>query len=117
MTQMKLASPTTINEPRHDHHATSAAIITGLIAFPNRENECVMPWAKPRLLAGIQLASARVAVGNAEPSPTPSRSRAISSDIAPSTYPSITVAADQIAPQINSVRRGPSLSASQPPTI
>jgi alkanesulfonate monooxygenase SsuD/methylene tetrahydromethanopterin reductase-like flavin-dependent oxidoreductase (luciferase family) len=53
----------------------------------------------------------------AEPSPTPSRSRARSSDIAPSTYPIITVAADQIAPQINSVRRGPSLSPSQPPAI
>ncbi len=114
---MKLASPTTMNEPRHDHHAISAAIITELTALPKRENECVMPWAKPRLPGGIQLASARVAVEMRSSRRHRAEAAPDSSDIAPSTYPSITVAADQIAPQINSVRRGPSLSPSQPPAI
>lgn len=95
----------------------SAAKSGGVIALPKRAKAWVMPCAQPRFVAGVQDASARVAVGNAAPSPKPSRMRAAKSEAKPLTPPIRTVAADQSVPQMTSVQRAPRKSPSHPPAI
>jgi hypothetical protein len=55
--------------------------------LPIRENEWVTPCAKPHCPRGIQAAIARVAVGNAAPSPKPKASRTRTSAVSPPTAP------------------------------
>ena len=43
----------------------------GVSAFPIRAHECVIPCANPHFPAGVHVDIARVAVGNAGPSPNP----------------------------------------------
>ncbi len=83
--------------------------------MPSRAKECVTPWAKPRLPAGVQLCIARVAVGNVAPSPKPSATRKNISDTRPVASPVNAVANAQMAPQMSSVLRGPSRSPTHPP--
>ena len=84
-------------------------------ALPSRENECVRPCTKPRLLAGNQFVKARACAGSAAPSPTPSSIRAQKSDTMPPARPVATVATIQIDAQIVRVVFAPKRSLSQPP--
>ena len=67
-------------------------MIGGVIAFPSRANECVMPWANPQFRSGVQTDMARVAVGKVAPSPMPSISRAANRLARPPTRPVAAVA-------------------------
>ena len=84
-------------------------------AFPIRANECVIPCANPQLPAGVQLDIARVAVGNAAPSPKPNARRSANSETNPPAAPVSMVDAPTMAQQTDSVSRGPNLSPIQPP--
>src|ERR1700689_968381 len=104
-----------MNEPRQVSHAINAAINGGVMAFPNRANECVSPWAKPLLLAGVQYCMARVAVGKVAPSPKPSATLAMNNVSRLVTKPVTIVEAAQIRPHQNKVLRGPKRSPTHPP--
>ena len=93
----------------------SAATSAGVSAFPIRLNECVMPCAKPQRPTGVQIAMARVAVGNAAPSPNPNARRTPNSDANPPTAPVSAVAAVTMAQHAASVILGPKRSPIQPP--
>ncbi len=93
----------------------SHAISGGVNALPIRENEWVMPCAKPHCPGGIQAAIARVAVGNAAPSPKPKASRTRTSAVSPPTAPVSAVERQTTNPDTPSVKRGPNLSPSHPP--
>ena len=114
-TQTRLTTPSTANAPRQVPHTMSAATTGGVTALPSRANECVTPWAKPRLLGGVQFCIARVAVGNVAPSPKPSATRNAISDTRPTASPVSAVATAQIAPHTSSVLRGPNRSPIRPP--
>ena len=113
--QIRLAAPSATNEPRHDTTKINEAINGGVSALPIRDAEWVMPWAKPHRVAGSQVAIARVAVGNAAPSPKPSARRTRNREVSPPTAPVSAVDMQTISAEAPSVRRGPSLSPSQPP--
>ena len=68
---------------------------------------CVTPCAMPRSCGGNQKVMARVAVGNAPPSPRPTTMRTRISDKAPATAPVNRVAADQMTHSTKRTRRGP----------
>src|SRR5258708_28953121 len=76
----RLAAPSTMNDSRHPYRATIARTSGGVIAPPSLAKLWVMPCAKPRSWTGSQEENARVAVGNAPPSPTPTRMRNTTSD-------------------------------------
>ena len=79
------------------------------------QKECVIPCAKPQLPTGVQLDIARVAVGNAAPSPNPKARRSANSDTNPAAAPVSMVDRATIPQQTDSVSRGPNLSPIQPP--
>ena len=83
----RLRNPVMTNEARQEASTTSQATSGGVSAFPPRANVCVMPWANPRRSLGNHMAIARVAVGNAAPSPKPRTSRAAKSEAKPLTAP------------------------------
>src|ERR1700730_6099884 len=85
--QTQLNKPRMTNEPRHDTNQSSVAISGCVKAFPMRENEWVIPCAKPQRSTGVQLDIARVAVGNAAPSPNPSARRNANSEANPPAAP------------------------------
>ena len=87
----------------------------GVIAFPIRAHECVMPCANPHFSAGVQVDIARVAVGKAGPSPKPKAIRAAISDMKPPVSPVSTVEIAAITQQVASTKRAPKRSASHPP--
>ena len=89
----------------------------GVIAPPRRAKLWVMPCAKPRSRTGSQKVKARVAVGNAPPSPAPTSSRKTTSDATLHDNPVMIVADAHSRLKIASTRRGPNRSDSQPPTI
>src|SRR6202011_3117584 len=113
--QIRLTSPSAMNEPRQVSQAINAAIKGGVMAFPSRAQAWASPCAKPRLLAGVQYCIARVAVGKVAPSPKPSATRAANSVNRLVTKPVAMVAAAQISPHQNRVLRGPKRSPTQPP--
>ena len=110
-------APTATNEIRQENATIRTETTTGVMAFPSREAECVMPCAQPQEDAGDQLAMARVAVGNAAPSPKPSRRRIRKRLPRPPARPVAIVVTATTSPLQNSVRRGPKRSAIQPPKI
>src|SRR3984957_12077024 len=95
------------NEARQDTNARRTAINAGVSAFPIRLNECVMPCANPQLPAGVQLAIARVAVGNAAPSPKPKARRIANREANPPTAPVRIVDTPTMAQHTLRVSRGP----------
>src|SRR5579864_92375 len=113
--QTKLNMPRMTNEPRQDTNTSSPAIRGGVRAFPMRENEWVMPCAKPQRSTGVQLDIARVAVGNAAPAPNPNARRNANREANPPAIPVSTVETPTIAQHADSVNRAPSLSPIQPP--
>ena len=104
-----------MNDPRQVSQAISTAISGGVAALPSRAKAWVRPWAKPRLLAGVQYCIARVAVGKVAPSPKPSATRAMNNVSRLVTKPVAIVETAQIKPHQNKVLRGPKRSPTQPP--
>ena len=94
-----------------------ARTMDGVIAPPRRAKLCVMPCAKPRSRTGSQNVKARVAVGNAPPSPAPTRRRNTTSEATLHDNPVMIVADAHKRLKTASTRRGPNRSDSQPPTI
>ena len=113
----RLAAPSTMNASRHPYRATIARTIGGVTAPPSRAKLWVMPCAKPRSRTGSQQVNARVAVGNAPPSPTPTSMRNATSDATLHDKPVRMVAAAHSRLSTASTRRGPNRSDIQPPTI
>src|SRR5579863_2402112 len=105
--QKRLATPRTTKEPRQVTTASKPAINGGVTAIPIRENECVIPCAKPQLPTGVQLDIARVAVGNAAPSPNPKATLSANNDTNPAAAPVSMVETATIPQQADSVSRGP----------
>src|SRR5712664_1783863 len=112
---MRLTNPRITKEARHDTNTSSAAIRGGVSAFPMRPKECVIPCAKPQLRAGVQLDMARVAVGNAAPSPKPNARRNANNETNPPDAPVSTVDTPTMAQHSDKVSRGPNLSPTHPP--
>src|SRR5579864_3616470 len=121
MTQMtvhaKLATPSTMNNVRHPYRATTASTIGGVTAPPSLAQLCVMPWAKPRSRGGSHQVNARVAVGNAPPSPMPTSTRQTTSDSTLHDRPVRIVAAAHSELSAVRTQRGPNRSDAQPPAI
>src|SRR3977135_2281811 len=95
-TQIRLKSARTTNAPRHDTSPTSRAIRGGVIAFPIRANEYVMPRAKPHRVPATHAARARRAVGTLAPPLIQRRSRAANRLAGPPTAPLGAVAVHTI---------------------
>jgi hypothetical protein len=113
----KLATPSTMNDARHPYRATTASTMGGVTAPPSRAQLCVMPCAKPRSRAGSHQVNARVAVGNAPPSPMPTSTRQTTSDSTLQDRPVRMVAAAQSKLSAARTRRGPNRSDAHPPAI
>jgi hypothetical protein len=93
----------------------SANTSIGATALPSRAEECVMPWAMPRLSFRTHDAIALVEAGKVAPSPRPSSSRAATSVAKPPARPVSVVATAQMKAQAISVRLAPKRSLTQPP--
>ncbi len=106
-----------MKDSRQPYSATMPITIGGVTAPPSRAALCVTPCAMPRSLAGSQNVKARVAVGKAPPSPMPRMKRNTSSEAMPQAKPHRIVAIAQMMLSTASTRRGPNLSAHQPPMI
>src|SRR5579864_1100840 len=121
MTQMtvhaKLATPSAMNDVRHPYRATTASTIGGVTAPPSLAQLCVTPWAKPRSRGGSHQVNARVAVGNAPPSPMPTSTRQTTSDSTLHDRPVRIVAAAHSELSAVRTQRGPNRSDAQPPAI
>ena len=65
------------------------------MAAPSRLALWVMPCTKPRSCLGNQSCMARVAPGNAPPSPTPNRKRSAMNEVAPVAHAVAAVITDQ----------------------
>src|SRR5579864_878233 len=102
-----LAMPSATKEPRQLVAVISAATSGGVTALPKRAKECVMPCAKPRHPARVQLDMARVEVGKVAPSPRPKTKRAKISDQNPPASPVPRVATAQTRPHTPNTSRGP----------
>ena len=109
--------PMTTNEPRQPTSAMMATTMMGVSELPRRENEWVMPCAKPRRRVSTQCCMARVAVGSVAPTPKPISTRQRKSEVSPVARPVRMVAPAQTRPEMKSVLRGPNLSAVRPPMI
>ena len=110
-------TPRKTKDSRQPYHATIPITTGGATAPPRRAKLCVMPCAKPRSVIGNQNVKARVAVGNAPPSPMPRTKRNAISAPSPQAKPHRIVAAAQIRLSTVSTSLGPNLSAHQPPKI
>src|SRR5450432_2110874 len=97
--QTTLTRPKVTNEPRQPKYFMRKTTSGGEKALPRRAKEWVMPWAKPRLAGAVQLDMARVAVGKVAPSPTPSSTRATTSEEKLHTAPMSKVEPAQIKPE------------------
>ena len=65
--QARLATLNMTKAPRQETKIMTSIINAGVKAFPIRAKECTRPCAKAQFLLGVQVAIARVAVGNVAP--------------------------------------------------
>src|SRR6202046_5461960 len=63
-TQIRLARPRKMKDPRHEEYASRPTITMGATAFPNRAEPCVRLWAMPQREEGSRAITVREAVGN-----------------------------------------------------
>src|SRR5579872_2480333 len=92
-----------------------AATINAVAQFPRRDEVWVIPCANAQRDLGVHSDIARVAVGNAAPSPMPSATRERNSDSNPPAAPVQTVANATAMDAAASVSLGPNLSPNIPP--